>query len=60
MKNDRPTALAMTSIENQMITETKDFNKKVIDHSAQIKTRHMDFILSEGIDCNIAVHDVTY
>ena len=44
MKNDRLTALAMTSIENQMITETKDFNEKVIDHFAQIKTRRMDFI----------------
>ena len=39
MKNDRLTGLAMTSIENQMITETKDFNKKkIINHFAQIKT----------------------
>ena len=40
-----------------MITETKDFNEKIVDHFPQIKTRCMDFIFSEGTDCSITVFD---
>ena len=44
MGNDRLSALAMLSIESQLVDQMKDFNEKVIDHFATSKIRRMDFI----------------
>lgn len=43
MKEDRLNALAMCSIEKQLLA-THDFNELVIDHFSQQKERRMDFI----------------
>ena len=43
MGNDRLSALAMLSIESQLVDQMKDFNEKVIDHFATSKIRRMDF-----------------
>ena len=44
MSNKRLNALAMLSIENKLIQETKNFNDRVMDHFARSKSRRMDFI----------------
>ena len=44
MDNERLSALAMISIENNMTTEINNFNEQVIDHYATSKTRRADFI----------------
>ena len=44
MGNDRLSALAMLSIESQLVDQMKDFNEKVIDHFSTSKIRRMDFI----------------
>ena len=44
MGNDRLSALAMLSIESQLVDQMKNFNEKVIDHFATSKIRRMDFI----------------
>ncbi|XP_045595761.2 zinc finger MYM-type protein 1-like [Procambarus clarkii] len=44
MAIERLSALAMISIENIMITEIKDFNEKVINHFATLKSRCTDFL----------------
>ena len=44
MLNERLNALAMFSIEKQMISEVKNFNKKVIDLFATSKNRRVDLI----------------
>ncbi|XP_077295458.1 zinc finger MYM-type protein 1-like [Arctopsyche grandis] len=43
MGQDRLTALAMISIEKEMIGEIPDFNRKVIDKFAELKNRRMEF-----------------
>ena len=42
--NERLSALAMLSIEKNMVAEMKDFNAKVIEHFSTAKKRRMDFI----------------
>ena len=44
MLNDRLTALAMISIENELLSNMEDFNEKVIQYFASSKNRRMDFI----------------
>ena len=44
MLNERLNALAMLSIEKRMVTEMKDFNKRVIDLFATSKNRRMELI----------------
>jgi len=44
MLNERLNALAMLSIEKRMITEMKDFNKRVIELFAISKNRRMELI----------------
>lgn len=44
MGEDRLTALAMLSIEKQVISDMCDFNERVIDRFAQRKERRMDFL----------------
>ena len=44
MLNERLHALAMLSIEKRMVTEMKDFNKRVIDLFAISKNRRMELI----------------
>ena len=41
---DRLSALAMISIADDMISEIKDFNRKVIDHFATAKSRQIELI----------------
>ena len=41
---DRLSALAMISIAEDMISEIKDFNRKVIDHFATAKSRRIELI----------------
>ena len=42
--NERLTALAMISMENELISNMEDFNEKVIQYFASSKNRRMDFI----------------
>ena len=42
--NDRPSAQAMISIENIMITEMKNLNQLVINHFSTSKSRRSDFL----------------
>ena len=44
MLNERLTALAMISMENELISNMEDFNEKVIQYFASSKNRRMDFI----------------
>ena len=44
MLNERLTALAMISMENELISNMEDFNEKVIQYFATSKNRRMDFI----------------
>lgn len=44
MCQDRLTALAMCSIEKQLIQETPNFNELVIEHFTRQKERRIDFI----------------
>lgn len=44
MSQDRLSALAMLSIEKDLIMDIPDFNQKVIDKFAQNKERRMDFL----------------
>lgn len=44
MCNERLTALAVLSIESEVVKSIKHFNEIVIDKFANAKTRKMDFI----------------
>ena len=44
MTQDRLSALAMLSIEKQLVRKMQDFNQRVIDKFAAQKNRRMDFI----------------
>lgn len=44
MSQDRLSALAMLSIERDLIMEIPDFNQKVIEKFAHLKERRMDFL----------------
>ena len=44
MLNERLSALAMISTENELISEMNDFNERVIQHFAASKNRRAEFI----------------
>ena len=44
MLNERLSALAMISTENELISEMNDFNERVIQHFATSKNRRAEFI----------------
>jgi hypothetical protein len=47
MQESRLCALAMCSIEKQLLTSTPNFNELVIDHFTHCKERRMDFIFKQ-------------
>ena len=44
MKNDRLNALAMLSINKELVKEMKDFDDRVLEKFVNLKERRMDFV----------------